>query len=180
MECSLDRCFFMLFFYLALLQSPSGSRRGDVGPDMCVLPPALRFANKMTLSASYCFQEACANPRCFCVLAVVLNTTVGSFYLMQFVGNLLVVVASCLYSCEHERYYPFLLLLYLGIAVMGTNILCHRSIDCWVPFHHRCIAFHPLRPHSPSHFRYLLEKAKAMTKMYPAFILFVSVFHNRS
>ena len=56
------------------------------------------------------------------------NTTVGSFYLMQFVGNLLVAVVSCLYSCKHEDYYPILLLLYLGISVMGTNTLCHRSV----------------------------------------------------
>jgi hypothetical protein len=44
---------------------------------------------------------------------------------MQFVGNLFVVVVSCLYSCKHEGYYPILLLVYLGIAVMGTKILCH-------------------------------------------------------
>ena len=51
---------------------------------------------------------------------------VGSFYAMQFVGNVLVAVVNCLYSCVNERAYTFLLFLYFGVSVIGTNILCHR------------------------------------------------------
>jgi len=67
-----------------------------------------------------------------------LDTTLGSFHLVQFVGNLSVTLANCLYSCENENYYTLLLFLYLAVSVIGTNTLCHR---------------------------YLLERAKVMNRL---------------
>lgn len=58
--------------------------------------------------------------------------------MVQFMSNLLVAVVNCLYSCAHVNFLTLLLLAYLGASVIGTNILCHR---------------------------YLLEKAKIMTKI---------------
>ena len=51
---------------------------------------------------------------------------VGSFYAVQFGGNLIVAAVNCFYSCKDERVYTVLLFLYLGVSVIGTNILCHR------------------------------------------------------
>jgi len=57
-----------------------------------------------------------------------LDLTLGSFYMMQYASNLLVAVVNVLYSCEHEDYLSLLLLVYLGLSVIGTNILCHRYL----------------------------------------------------
>jgi hypothetical protein len=67
-----------------------------------------------------------------------LDQKLGSFYAMQFASNLLVAVASVLYSCKSSVFYSLFLLVYVGGSVVGTNILCHR---------------------------YLMEKATAMSKV---------------
>ncbi len=53
----------------------------------------------------------------------------GSFYAVHFVANLLVTVAAPLYSCENSGFYAMFLFIYLGISVVGVNILGHRCVQ---------------------------------------------------
>jgi hypothetical protein len=54
---------------------------------------------------------------------------VGSFFAIHFVANLLVTVAAVLYSCESSGFYAMFLFIYLGVSVVGVNILCHRCVQ---------------------------------------------------
>jgi hypothetical protein len=68
---------------------------------------------------------------------------VGSFHIFQVVGNIGVVVSSASMSCasSHTFYRTSFLVwqaLLFGISIMGTNLMCHR---------------------------YMIEKAKAMSRM---------------
>ncbi len=55
-----------------------------------------------------------------------LHSSVGSFYAVHFVANMLVTVAAVLYSCESSGLYAMFLFVYLGVSVVGVNILGHR------------------------------------------------------
>jgi hypothetical protein len=68
---------------------------------------------------------------------------VGSFFAFQVAGNLLVLATNSMLACaaSHMSYTSGRTLFQMslfGISIFGTNLLCHR---------------------------YLLEKAKAMSKM---------------
>jgi hypothetical protein len=70
-------------------------------------------------------------------------TQVGSFYAFQVLGNIIVLATNSGYICTaSSTVYSSLVLLYMGalfgISILGTNLLCHR---------------------------YLLEKAKVMSRM---------------
>jgi hypothetical protein len=55
-----------------------------------------------------------------------LHSSVGSFYAIHFVANMLVAVAAVLYSCESSGFYAMFLFIYLGVSVVSVNILGHR------------------------------------------------------
>jgi hypothetical protein len=70
--------------------------------------------------------------------------TVGSFYGVQVLGNFCYLAFYSLYACSDsigimKAYEISMILSFFGISVLGTNLLCHR---------------------------YLLEKAKILSKMY--------------
>jgi hypothetical protein len=42
---------------------------------------------------------------------------------------MLVAVAAVLYSCESSGFYAMFLFVYLGVSVVGVNILGHRCVQ---------------------------------------------------
>jgi hypothetical protein len=70
-----------------------------------------------------CFDCTFAPPSFFTLLQV------GSYYAMHFVANMLVAVAAVLYSCESSGFYAMFLFTYLGVSVVGVNILGHRCVS---------------------------------------------------
>jgi hypothetical protein len=52
---------------------------------------------------------------------------------MHFVANMLVAVAAVLYSCESSGFYAMFLFVYLGVSVVGVNILGHRCVQDHTP-----------------------------------------------
>ena len=62
-----------------------------------------------------------------------LHSSVGSFYAMHFVANMLVAVAAVLYSCESSGFYAMFLFIFLGVSVVGVNILSHRCVQDHTP-----------------------------------------------
>ena len=64
----------------------------------------------------------------FTLLLPSLHSSVGSFYAVRFVANMLVTVAAVLYSCESSGLYAMFLFVYLGVSVVGVNILGHRCV----------------------------------------------------
>jgi hypothetical protein len=79
---------------------------------------------------------------------------------------MLVAVAAVLYSCESSGFYAMFLFIYLGVSVVGVNILGHRCVQDHTPlsglgpvdFTFLGGAGRDPRFHS----RYLMEKAKVM------------------
>jgi hypothetical protein len=59
---------------------------------------------------------------------LLLSLQVGSFFAIHFVANLLVTVAAVLYSCESSGFYAMFLFTYLGVSVVGVNVLGHRCV----------------------------------------------------
>ena len=57
----------------------------------------------------------------------------GSFYAVHFVANVLVTAAAALYSCESSGFYVMFLFVYLGVSVVGVNILGHRCLQDHTP-----------------------------------------------
>ena len=95
----------------------------------------------------------------------------GSFYAVHFVANLLVTAAAALYSCESSGFYAMFLFVYLGVSVVGVNILGHRCLQdhtplsgllvlLILPFFFSFCAWDPC-----CHSRYLTEKAEVMSAL---------------
>jgi hypothetical protein len=85
---------------------------------------------------------------------------------MHFVANMLVAVAAVFYSCESSGVYAMFLFVYLGVSVVGVNILGHRCVQdhtslSGLGFVDFAIFFSGPRCHS----RYLTEKAEVMSAM---------------
>ena len=79
--------------------------------------------NVRKIVCAWYFNRLLLNVTVVCFLCLV-----GSFYAMQFASNLLVAVASVLYSCKSSVFYSLFLLVYVGGSVVGTNIMCHRYV----------------------------------------------------
>ncbi len=84
---------------------------------------------------------------------------------------MLVAMAVVLYSCKSSGFYAMFLFLYLGVSVVGVNILCHRCVQDYT-HHSRALVLLilplifpvPWDPHC-YYSRYLTAKAEVMSAL---------------